>query len=723
MKSEIQVGKSAAAGSQLIQGLKLFDATAIIVGSMIGSGIFIVSADMARALKSPGLLLASWILAAVMTILAALCYGELAAAMPRAGGQYVFLREAFGPLFGFLYGWTLFFVIQTGTIAAVVVAFAKFIGIFVPWISSSRILIPFPFGYHLSSQHLAAILVVAVLTWVNCQGLREGATVQNVFTAAKVGGLLALAIMGFILPGNPAAIQTNFSRLFPNSISLAMLAVFGGTLVGSLFASDAWNNVTFTGSEVVNPKRNLPLSLFMGTAIVSLIYIGTNLVYLRILPLASIASAPEDRVGTLAAQGLMGPWGMTFINLAILISTFGCANGLILAGARVYYAMASDGLFFKQAARISPRTHTPVFSLIIQSVWASLLVLSGTYSDLLDYVIFAALLFYVLTVSGLFILRKKRPDLERPYKAFGYPVLPGLYILMASLVMLDLLWIKPRFTWPGLIIVLAGAPVFFFWKSRSTIYTIWCWTGCAVSTAFWAIISILGSLFTSGGKLQHYCMRRWSKDNLWLSRARVEIEGLENICGSGPQIFVANHSGLHDILSLAAFLPVQFRWLAKKSLFRVPFMGWHMQRSGYIPIDRENPRDAARSIVDAAKEIKNGINAIAFPEGTRSRTGDLGSFHSGAFALALRSGVPLIPISLEGSYRVIKPKTLQVNPGVIIRIKIGTPIDLSLYSKGDKHRLMEDVFRIMSRNLEELRKKRRPNEERDDFVSRWIQKK
>jgi APA family basic amino acid/polyamine antiporter len=245
-----------------------------------------------------------------------------------------------------------------------------------------------------------------------------------------------------------------------------MIAVLGGALVGSLFSADAWNNVTFIGSEVVNPKRNLPLSLFIGTASVCLIYLLANIVFLRILPLAAIASAPEDRVGTLAAQGLMGPWGMTFINLAILVSTFGCTNGLILAGARVYYAMASDGLFFKRAARVSPRTHTPVFSLIVQAIWASLLVLSGTYSDLLDYVIFAALLFYALTVCGLFVLRKRHPGMERPYKAIGYPILPGLYVLMASLVMLDLLWVKPRFTWPGLIIVLTGVPVFFLWNLR-----------------------------------------------------------------------------------------------------------------------------------------------------------------------------------------------------------------------------------------------------------------
>ena len=251
-------------------------------------------------------------------------------------------------------------------------------------------------------------------------------------------------------------------------------------------------------------------------------------------------------------------------------------------------------------------------------------------------------------------------------------------------------------------------------------FTIWCWTGCAVSTVFWATVSIIGSIFSGSGKLQHYCMRRWSKDNLWLSRARVEIEGLQNISTAGPQIIIANHSGLHDILSLSACLPIQFRWIAKKSLFRVPFMGWHMRRSGYIAIDRENPREAARNIMEAAREIQNGVSAIAFPEGTRSRTGNLSRFHSGAFSLALRTGVPLVPVTLEGSYRVIVPKTLRVNPGVIIRIRIDRPIDLSSYARVEKHRLMEDVFRIMSRNLDELNRKKDPEEERRDPVYRWI---
>jgi 1-acyl-sn-glycerol-3-phosphate acyltransferase len=257
-------------------------------------------------------------------------------------------------------------------------------------------------------------------------------------------------------------------------------------------------------------------------------------------------------------------------------------------------------------------------------------------------------------------------------------------------------------------------------RLKAKLYTIWCWTGCGLSTALWATVSIFASLFSRSGRLQHFCMRRWSKDNLWLSRARVEIEGLENIDCARPQIFTANHSGLHDILSLSANLPIQFRWVAKKSLFSVPFMGWHMRRSGYISIDRDNPREAAKSIIEAAKTIQGGVNAIAFPEGTRSRTGALGSFHSGAFAIALRTGVPLVPISLEGSYRVIMPKTLQVNPGMIIRIKIDKPIDLSSYAKSDKHRLMEEVHLIMSRNLEELRRRRRLDEEREDAVFRWV---
>jgi len=274
-------------------------------------------------------------------------------------------------------------------------------------------------------------------------------------------------VVGFVVRAKPEVVQANFTSMFPSRFDLGVLAVFGAALVGSLFAADAWNNVTFTGSEVVNPKRNLPLSLFLGTLITCVIYFSANVVYLRVLPLAGIAAAPEDRVGTAVAQTLMGPWGLTFINIAILVSTFGAVNGMVLSGARVYYAMARDGLFFRRAAEVSPRTHTPVFSLVIQAIWISVLVLSGSYNDLLDYVVFAALLFYVLTMSGLFVLRKKRPDLERPFKAFGYPVVPAAYIVVAAMIALDLLWMKPTYSWLGLILVLSGVPVFFFWHSRT----------------------------------------------------------------------------------------------------------------------------------------------------------------------------------------------------------------------------------------------------------------
>jgi basic amino acid/polyamine antiporter, APA family len=456
-----------ATSKELVPGLKLFDATAIIVGNMIGSGIFIVSAEMARDLQSVAMVLTAWVVTALMTVIGALCYGELAASMPRAGGQYVFLREAYGPMFGFLYGWTLFLVIQTGTIAAVAVAFAKFLGVFVPSVSASHEVLSLPLGRTLSSQQLVAITIIAILTWVNCRSLKEGKTVQNLFTSAKVLGLLALVALGFALPAKQAAVQANFGGGHPLDLNLTMLSLMGAALVGSLFSADAWNNVTFTGSEVINPGRNLPLSLILGTAAVSAIYLAANVVYLRILPLSNIASAPEDRVATLAMQDLIGPWGAIFITVCILVSTFGCTNGLILAGARVFYAMAKDKLFFRSVASVSPRTHTPIISLIIQGVWAAFLTLSGTYSNLLDYVIFANLLFYVLTAGALFVLRKKRADLDRPYKAFGYPLLPALYMVLAVLIMVDLLWIRPKFTWPGLIIVLTGVPVYYFWHSRS----------------------------------------------------------------------------------------------------------------------------------------------------------------------------------------------------------------------------------------------------------------
>jgi len=452
--------------SGLVKGLGAIDATTLVVGSMIGSGIFIVSADMARQLNSPGLLLLTWIVTAAMTFVAAISYGELAAMMPHAGGQYVYLRESFGPLAGFLYGWTLFLVIQTGTAAAVAVAFAKFLGVFVPWVSAKNYL----FGsgrLGLSTQQLIAIVVIAILTAINARGIRTGAIVQNVFTVAKTAALLGLIALGFLVGRNPEAVAANFTGFWRNaSWDFHTIRLVGVAMVGSLFSADAWNNVTFTGAEVRNPRRNLPLALGLGVAIVSALYIFTNLVYLNVLPLAAIQSAPEDRVATATAAVMFGPVAVQLMAAAIMISTFGCANGLILAGARVYWAMALDGLFFRKVATLHPRTHAPVFSLVIQGIWTMLLTLSGSYNDLLDYVIFAVLLFYILTIAGIFRLRRTRPDVERPYRALGYPVLPAAYIAAAGLIEILLLLYKPNYTWPGLIIVLLGVPVYFIWRKK-----------------------------------------------------------------------------------------------------------------------------------------------------------------------------------------------------------------------------------------------------------------
>ncbi|HEY2932944.1 MAG TPA: amino acid permease [Acidobacteriota bacterium] len=451
--------------AKLIRGLGLFDSTMIIAGSMIGSGIFIVSADISRTVGHPWLLIGVWVVSGLMTVLAALSYGELAAAMPRAGGQYVYLREAFSPLFGFLYGWTLFTVIQTGTIAAVAVAFGKFLGVFWPWVSSTNVLFSIPLGFaviNFTSLVLVGIIIIVLLTWVNTQGLRAGATVQNIFTVCKIGSLLGLVVAGIFLgrtDNSPAYAQ-------PVHWNLNLLGLFGAAMVGALFSADAWNNITFTAGEVTNPRRNLPLSLALGTSLVIALYVLANAAYLRTLSFDQIAHAPEDRVGALAFQVLFGPVGRSLISGAILISTFGCINGLILSGARVYYAMAQDNLFFKKAAEVEPKHHTPRFSLWIQAIWTCLLTMSGTYNQLLDYVIFAALLFYALTMTGIFTLRSRRPDMERPYKAFGYPVLTLLYIAAALAIMLSLLIYKTSFSLRGLLIVLTGFPVYFLWKRK-----------------------------------------------------------------------------------------------------------------------------------------------------------------------------------------------------------------------------------------------------------------
>lgn len=467
---------------EFIKGIGLLSATTLVMGSMIGSGIFIVSADIARQTASPALLILAWLVTGVMTITAALSYGELAAMMPNAGGQYVYLRESLGRLWGFLYGWTLFLVIQTGTIAAVGVAFGKFFGVLVPWISSANWLIgPFTIGtanVGLNTQNATGILLVILLTAINVRGVKTGAIVQNVFTITKVAALFGLVGLGLFWGQNHQAIAANFGSFFRNMgsdasfPSLGLSGILGAVVVvavaqvGSLFSADAWNNVTFTAGEVINPKRNLPLSLAIGVGVVIALYIATNFVYLAVLPLESIQNAAEDRVGTAVMQVIFSDFGAIIMAVLIMISTAGCNNGLILAGARVYYAMAKDGLFFQGAGELHPQYKTPQWSLWVQCLWTCLLCLSGTYSQLLDYIIFAVLIFYVLTIGGLFVLRRTRPDAPRPYRAFGYPILPALYILMALFIDAVLLVYKPEYTWPGLIIVLTGIPVYFLWSRK-----------------------------------------------------------------------------------------------------------------------------------------------------------------------------------------------------------------------------------------------------------------
>jgi amino acid transporter len=588
----------------------------LVAGTMIGSGIFIVSADIIRDVGSPGSLLLIWILTGFMTILGALSYAELAAMMPRAGGQYIYLKEAFGPLWGFLYGWSLFLVIQTGSIAAVAVAFSKFLGVIAPSLGTGEeaqiinwsglnlvISLPLPWlkepliifkrtEFAITSGQLIAVAIIAFLTLLNCRGVKEGKWIQNLFTVIKTLSLIILIILGFSIGANREVISLNFADLWAGSFStdrfnsiselvggaplLVAFMVAGGAMVGSLFSADAWNNVTFTAGEIRNPSRNLPLSLIFGTGSVILLYLLVNLAYLCVLkangnPLVSIqlkaeieeglairkeyaaeanylsatanrleseslflkarvalldkdgqtisgkrliqdaeskleeastfkikadiakdasnsasketnrrlnerivrstselgiSHARDDRVGTAVLQMIFPKYGMIAMAIAIMISTFGCVNGMILMGSRLYYAMAHDGLFFKAAGELNTRG-VPAYGLVLQGAWSILLVFSGTYIELLDYVIFAALLFYALTVSGLFVLRRTKPDEIRPYKAWGYPFLPFLYILLCTIVMIDLLVVRPEYTWPGLIIVASGIPVFYFWRKRN----------------------------------------------------------------------------------------------------------------------------------------------------------------------------------------------------------------------------------------------------------------
>lgn len=475
------------------RSLGLFDSTMVVVGAMIGSGIFLVSADMTRLLGSAGWVLAAWGLTAVLTVAAALSYGELAAMMPRAGGQYVYLREAFSPLAGFLYGWTLFTVIQTGTIAAVCVGFGRYAGVLFPFIAEDRYLIPpihISTGYavSLSVAQLVAIAIIVFLTWLNTRGIEYGKAVQNVFTTTKTVALIALIVLGIAFGTNAAALTANFSSpwtpvgatpvapgLDPSSL-VGLLVALAVAQVGSLFASDAWNNITFTAGEVRNPRRDVPLSLVLGTGLVTLLYVLANVAYFVTLPVPAVQTAASDRVAAATLEAIWPGIGGAIMAAGIMVSTFGCANGLVLTGARAYYAMARDGLFFPPAGRLNA-FQVPGWGLVIQGVWASALVLPRTfdpstgaygnlYSNLLDYIVSAALVFYVVTIAGVFRLRRTRPDAPRPYRAFGYPVVPALYMVAAVAILIVLARYRASTTWPGFAIVLAGIPV--YWLLRRT---------------------------------------------------------------------------------------------------------------------------------------------------------------------------------------------------------------------------------------------------------------
>ena len=463
----------------------------LVAGSMIGSGIFIVSSEMSRNVGSPGWLLVSWIVTGILTLTAALSYGELAAMMPKAGGQYVYLREAFSPLWGFLYGWTLFMVIQTGTIAAVGVAFARYLGILWPAISESNYIVPpvhLSTGYalSLSTAQLLAIVVILFLSWTNSHGLKYGKRVQNLFTVAKLGSLAGLIVLGIFFGLNREAVAANFGDLWtargftPSAPGLTPETMFGLLVAlcvaqtGSLFSADAWNNITFTAGEVHNPRRNVPLSLAFGTSIVIGLYVLANVAYLVVLPLAKIQTAPFDRVASAVVGAVFPSAGAEIMAVAIMISTFGCINGMVLAGARAVYAMAQDGLFFRGAASVN-KAFVPGKALLFQAAWTAFLVLPRTYDtethaygnlygNLLDYVVSAALIFYILTIAGVFLLRKRRPGAERPYRAFGYPVVPALYIIGASVILALLFVYRSSTTFPGLVIVLIGVPVYALFK-------------------------------------------------------------------------------------------------------------------------------------------------------------------------------------------------------------------------------------------------------------------
>ncbi len=483
---------------KFIRGLGLLDSTMLVAGSMIGSGIFIVSSIIARQVGAPGWLLVVWVVTGLLTLMAALSYGELAAMLPKAGGQYVYLREAFSPLWGFLYGWTLFLVIQTGTIAAVAIGFARYSGVLIPWISESNYLIaPVRFGgyaFSLSTAQLVGLVMIALLTFMNTRGLKLGKLVQNVFTTAKTGALIALIVLGIIIGLKRGTGAANWSHFWTlrgglqdvgrGLTAASAFGLFVGICVAqtnSLFSADAWNNITFTAGEVKEPRRNIPLSLALGTFLVIGLYLLANVAFLAALPFSAIQNAPSDRVASETANVIFPGLGAAIMAVAIMISTFGCNNGLILAGARAYYAMARDGLFFRRVGLLN-RNHVPAWGLLIQGIWAGVLVLPRTvrrdaagnitgygnlYGNLLDYVISAALIFYILTILGVFVLRWKRPEADRPYKAFGYPIVPALYIIGASVILAVLFFYQTATTWPGLIIVLTGVPIYFLWRGSA----------------------------------------------------------------------------------------------------------------------------------------------------------------------------------------------------------------------------------------------------------------
>ena len=511
--SDTAITASPPADTGFTKGLGLFSATMLVAGSMIGSGIYIVSRDIAVDVASSGWLLVVWLVTAVLTMLGALAYGELAAMMPHAGGQYVFLREAYGPLWGFLYGWTSFLVIQTGTIAAVGVGFSKFLGVVAPDLGMDAILythhlgwivsVPLPWldepveffkllDFKIAAGHLVAVAILVFLSLWNCLGVRQGSTLQNVFTVVKTGTLIVLVVLGLTIAVNPQAIAYNLDHAWngltntpsfleaSRIVPLAWLAgamVVSGSMVGSLFSADAWNNITFIAGEVRSPERNLPRALALGTGCVLVLYLLANVAYLAALPVTPPAGVPnssevfqkgiknadDGRVATAMIETFWPGGGAEAMAIAIMISTFGCANGLILSGARLLYAMSRDGLFFRPVGTLN-RRHVPAVGLVAQMIWAVLLLFSGSYSDLLDYVIFAALLFYVLTVSALFVLRRRRPEWPRPYKAFGYPILPFLYVAAAAFIMLSLLVVRPKYSWPSFLIIMSGVPVYYLWR-------------------------------------------------------------------------------------------------------------------------------------------------------------------------------------------------------------------------------------------------------------------